>query len=214
MRKLLLSSFLATSCLFGAQALAVEPVAGTNYVVLESPVAVSKKDQIEVVELFWYGCPHCYQLEPTLNPWVEQLPEDVNFVKMPAMFGGAWDVHGQLFYTLQALKVEQKVHDRVFDALHNKKQRLANAKEIASFLEADGIDQDTFNKTWNSFGVKSQMEKARQQAMAYQVQGVPALVINGKYRFDIGMAGGLTETTELADALIAQERQATESEQE
>lgn len=214
MRKLLLSSFLATSCLFGAQALAVEPVAGTNYVVLESPVAVSKKDQIEVVELFWYGCPHCYQLEPTLNPWVEQLPEDVNFVKMPAMFGGAWDVHGQLFYTLQALKVEQKVHDRVFDALHNKKQRLANAKEIASFLEADGIDQDTFYKTWNSFGVKSQMEKARQQAMAYQVQGVPALVINGKYRFDIGMAGGLTETTELADALIAQERQATESEQE
>ena len=213
MRKLLISTLLASSSLFlSAQAMAVEPVAGQNYTVLPSPVAISKKDKIEVVELFWYGCPHCYQLEPTLNPWVEKLPEDVNFVKMPALFGGAWNVHGQLYYTLEALKVDQKVHDAVFDALHNQKQRLANLKEITAFAKQQGLDPEQFEKTWNSFGVKSQLEKARKLAMAYGIQGVPALVVNGKYTFDIGMAGGLNEVTELADVLVEQERQASTKE--
>ena len=207
MRNLIFGAALALSSLFGVAAHA-EPVAGQHYVELKSPVPVSKPGQIEVVELFWYGCPHCYQFEPTLNPWVEQLPEDVNFVRIPALFGGVWDKHGQMFITLESMKVEQKVHDAVFAAIHQDKKKLASPEEMAEFLATQGVDQDAFLKTYKSFAVKGQMEKAKKLAMAYQITGVPVLVVNGKYRFDITSAGGPQQTLEVADHLIAKERAA------
>lgn len=97
MRNLILSAVLASASLFGMTAAHAEDIqVGKQYVELSSPVPVSKPGKIEVVELFWYGCPHCYQFEPTVNAWSEKLPEDVNFVRVPAMFGGLWNVHGQL----------------------------------------------------------------------------------------------------------------------
>ena len=208
MRTLIFTALMALAGLTANTALAQQLVAGQHYSVLASPVATAQPEKIEVVALFWYGCPHCYQLEPTLNEWKKDLPDDVDYVKVPAMFGGVWNLHGQLFYTLQALKVDDPVHDAVFNALHQQNRRLASASEITSFVGTLGIDKDSFEKAWNSFGVKSQMEKAKRQAIAYQISGVPALVVNGKYRFDIGMAGGLRETTQVADLLIAKERTA------
>lgn len=208
MRTLLLGALLAAASLLSVPAQAADYQAGRHYVELNSPVPVSQPGKIEVVELFWYGCPHCYQLEPTINNWKKELPEDVNFVKIPAMFGGIWNLHGQLFYTLQALKADDSVHDAIFKALHEQNRRLASLPEITTFVAGLGIDKADFEKTWNSFGVKSQLEKAKKLAVAYQVSGVPALVVNGKYRFDIGMAGGLQETASVADALIAKERDA------
>ncbi|AYC30940.1 thiol:disulfide interchange protein DsbA/DsbL [Pseudomonas cavernae] len=209
MRNLILSAALVTASLFGLPAQAAEPIeAGKQYVELSSPVPVSKPGQIEVVELFWYGCPHCYQFEPTLNPWVEKLPADVNFVRIPALFGGVWNVHGQLFITLEAMKVEQRVHAAIFEAIHKDGKKLATPEEMAEFLAAQGIDKDAFLKAYNSFGVKSQMEKAKKLAMAYQITGVPVLVVNGKYRFDIGSAGGPEQALDVADQLIAKERAA------
>ena len=115
MRNLILSAVLAGASLLGvAQAETIE--AGKHYVELSSAVAVSKPGKIEVVELFWYGCPHCYHFEPTINPWVAKLPDDVNFVRVPAMFGGVWDLHGQMFIALQTMAVEPKVHAAVFEA--------------------------------------------------------------------------------------------------
>ena len=208
MRTLFFSALLALGSLTANSALADSLVAGQHYAVLANPVATSQADKIEVVELFWYGCPHCYQLEPTISNWKKDLPDDVRFVKIPAMFGGIWNLHGQLFYTLQALKADDSVHDAVFIALHERNRRLASLPEITAFVEDLGIDKDSFTKTWNSFGVKSQLEKAKKLAIAYQISGVPALVVNGKYRFDIGMAGGLQETARVADLLIAKERNA------
>ena len=124
------------------------------------------------------------------------------------MFGGIWNLHGQLFYTLQTMQADPKVHDSIFNALHNSGRKLATTTEIANFVAEQGVDKELFLKTWDSFSVKSKMEKAKQQAIAYQITGVPAMVINGKYRFDIGMAGGLQETVDVADALIEKERQA------
>jgi len=207
MRKLILGAALAISSLF-ALAVQAEPEAGKNYVELASPVPVAKPGQIEVVELFWYGCGHCYQFESTINPWVEQLPEDVNFVRIPALFGGLWNVHGQGFITLQALKVEPAVHAAVFDAIHKQGKKLATAEEMAEYLATQGVDKDAFLKTYNSFGVKSQMEKAKKLAMAYQINGVPVMVVNGKYRFDIGSAGGAKQALQVADYLIDKERAA------
>lgn len=98
MRKLILSAALVAASVFGMTAVqAAEPVAGKEYIELSNPVPVSVPGKIEVVELFWYGCPHCYHFEPTINPWAEKLPKDVNFKRVPAMFGGPWDAHGQMF---------------------------------------------------------------------------------------------------------------------
>lgn len=208
MRNLLMSAVLVGASLLGSTVFAQEAVEGRHYAVLSSPVPVAQPEKIEVVELFWYGCPHCYQLEATINPWSAALPEDVNFVRVPAMFGGIWNLHGQLFYTLENLKVDEAVHSSIFNALHNQGRKLSSMNEITQFVATQGVDKDTFVKTWNSFSVKSQMEKAKKLAVAYQISGVPAVVINGKYRFDIGMAGGLQQTVDVADVLIEKERQA------
>jgi thiol:disulfide interchange protein DsbA len=209
MRNLILSAVLAGASLLGMSAVQADDIeAGKQYVELSSPVPVSVPGKIEVVELLWYGCPHCYQFEPTLNPWAEKLPEDVNFVRIPAMFGGLWNVHGQLFITLESMKVEHSVHKAVFDAIHKEGKKLATPEEMAEFLAGQGVDKDAFLKAYNSFAVKGQMEKAKKLAMAYQITGVPTLVVNGKYRFDISSSGGPEQTLKVAEHLIEKERAA------
>jgi len=208
MRKLIMSAvLLGASLLVGSTVFAQEAIEGRNFVALSSPVPVAQPEKIEVIALFWYGCPHCYQLESTLNPWSATLAEDVNFIRMPAMFGGIWNLHGQLFYTLKTMQADENIHQRIFDTLHNSNRKLSSLNEITDFIVEQGVDKELFTKTWSSFSVKSQMEKAKKQAMAYQISGVPAIVINGKYRFDIGMAGGLQETVDVADVQIEKERQ-------
>lgn len=208
MRNLMFSALLAATALLSPAVQAEGIEAGKQYVELSTPVPVAKPGKIEVVELFWYGCPHCYQFESTLNPWADKLPEDVNFVRVPAMFGRLWDVHGQMFITLEAMKVEHKVHTAVFDAIHKEGKKLATPEEMADFVATQGVDKDAFLKTYNSFGVKGQVEKAKKLAMAYQITGVPVLIVNGKYRFDIGSSGGPEKALDVADHLIAKERAA------
>ncbi|MDY7219379.1 thiol:disulfide interchange protein DsbA/DsbL [Denitrificimonas sp. JX-1] len=208
MRKLLLSAVLVGASLVGPTVYAQAPVEGTNYITLSSPVPTAQPEKVEAAALFWYGCPHCFQLEPTLKQWSATLPEDVNFIRVPAMFGGLWNLHGQLYYTLETLQADPKVHDSIFNAIHNEGRKLSTTTEIANFVASQGVDKEQFLKTWDSFSVKSKMEKAKKQALAYQVSGVPAMVINGKYRFDLGMTGGLQQTVDVADALIEKERQA------
>ncbi|HYQ37694.1 MAG TPA: thiol:disulfide interchange protein DsbA/DsbL [Pseudomonas sp.] len=210
MRNLILSATLAGISLFAATATvhAEDIQAGKQYVELSSPVPVAQPGKIEVVELFWYGCPHCYQLEPTIKPWAEKLPQDVHFVRIPAMFGGLWNAHGQMFLTLEAMGAEAKVHDAIFAAIHREGKKLATPEEMAEFLAGQGVDKDTFLSTYNSFAIKGQVEKAKKLAMAYQITGVPVLVVDGKYRFDLGTAGGPEGAMKVADFLIAKERAA------
>ena len=208
MRNLILCAVMAGASLFGGAVHAAEIEADKQYVELKQPVPVAKPGKIEVVELFWYGCPHCYQFEPTINPWIKKLPDDVNFVRIPALFGGLWNIHGQTFITLESMKVEQQVHDAVFRAIHQDGRKLASLDEIADFLATQGVDRDSFVQTFNSFSVKGQMEKAKKLAMAYQISGVPVMIVNGKYRFDIMSAGGPEQTLQVADYLIDKERSA------
>lgn len=208
MRNLILSATLVTASLFGLSVQAEPIEAGKQYVELSKPVQVAKPGKIEVVELFWYGCPHCYQFESTINPWVEKLPEDVNFVRIPAMFGGLWNLHGQMYITLDAMQVEPKVHTAVFEAIHQQKKKLATPEEMAEFLAGQGVDQAKFLSTYNSFAVKGLVEKAKKLAAAYQISGVPTMVVNGKYRFDISSSGGPQQALQVADQLISKERAA------
>lgn len=210
MRNLILSAALVTASLFGmtAQAADVPLEAGNTYVELTNPVPVSVPGKIEVVELFWYGCPHCYAFEPTINPWAEKLPTDVNFKRIPAMFGGPWDAHGQLFLTLEAMGVEHKVHNAVFNAIQKEGKRLTKPDEMADFVATQGVDKDKFLATFNSFAIQGQIKQAKELAQKYGVQGVPTLIVNGKYRFDLGSTGGPEQTLNVADQLIAKERAA------
>ena len=208
MRNLILSAALVSASLFGmsAQAADVPLEAGKTYIELANAVPVAKPGKIEVVELFWYGCPHCYAFEPVVNPWVEKLPADVNFVRIPAMFGGPWDAHGQLFLTLEAMGVEHKVHNAVFNAIQKEGKRLDKPDEMAEFLATQGVDKDKFLSTFNSFAIKGQITKAKELAKKYEISGVPTMIVNGKYRFDLGTSGGPEQTLNVADQLIAKER--------
>jgi thiol:disulfide interchange protein DsbA len=209
MRNLILSAVLVTASLFGMTAQAAEPIeAGKQYVELSSAVPVSEPGKIEVVEMFWYGCPHCYAFEPTINPWAEKLPADVHFVRIPAMFGGPWDAHGQLFLTLQSMGVENKVHSAVFNAIQKEHKKLTTPDEMAEFVATQGVDKDKFLATFNSFAIKGQIVAAKELAKKYEITGVPTLIVNGKYRFDLGSAGGPEQTLQVADQLIAKERAA------
>ncbi|TBW08835.1 thiol:disulfide interchange protein DsbA/DsbL [Azotobacter chroococcum subsp. isscasi] len=213
MRKLILGAVLASASLFAltAQAESLAPAdikAGKQYVELPTHVPVAQPGKIEVVELFWYGCPHCYQFEPSINAWASKLPEDVSFRRVPALFGGLWNVHGQLFITLESMNVEPKVHAAIFEAIHKDGKKLATPEEMAELLAAQGVDKDAFLKAYGSFNVKAQMEKAKKLAIAYQISGVPVMIVNGKYRFDLGSAGGPQNTLQVADYLIDQERTA------
>jgi thiol:disulfide interchange protein DsbA len=212
MRNLILSAVLASASLFTAAAQAADaPMtleAGKQYVELSTPVPVSTPGKIEVVELFWYGCPHCFHFEPTINPWIEKLPADVSFIRIPAMFGGVWDIHGQAFITLETMQVEHKVHQAMFEAIQKDGKKLASPEELADFLATQGIDKAAFLNTYNSFGVKGKVANAKRLAMSYQISGVPSMIVNGKYRFDIGSSGGPEQTLQVADQLIAKERAA------
>lgn len=211
MRNLIISAALVAASLFGIGAQANAEESKAPYVELSNPVPVAVPGKIEVVELFWYGCPHCYAFEPVINPWVDKLPSDVNFVRIPAMFGGPWDAHGQMFLALEAMGVEHRVHAAVFNAIQKEHKRLIDEKEMAEFLTTQGVDADKFLATFNSFAVKGQITKAKELAKKYEITGVPTMIVNGKYRFDIGSAGGADQALQLADKLIAKERATTKA---
>ncbi|MBA1231368.1 thiol:disulfide interchange protein DsbA/DsbL [Pseudomonas viridiflava] len=212
MRNLIISAALVAASLFGMSAQAAEPIqAGKQYVELSSAVPVAQPGKIEVVELFWYGCPHCYAFEPTINPWVEKLPSDVNFIRIPAMFGGPWDAHGQLFITLDMMGVEHKVHAAVFDAIQKGGKRLTDKNDMADFVATQGVNKDEFLKTFDSFAVKGKIAQYKELAKKYEVTGVPTMIVNGKYRFDLGTSGGPEATLQVADQLIAKERAANQA---
>ena len=210
MRNLILSAALVSATLFGmtAHAADVPLEAGKTYIELSDAVPVAVPGKIEVVELFWYGCPHCYAFEPVVNPWAEKLPSDVNFVRLPAMFGGPWDAHGQMFLTLEAMGVEHKVHAAVFNAIQKEGKRLTDKKDMADFLATQGVDKAKFLQTFDSFAIKGQIVKAKELAKKYEISGVPTMVVDGKYRFDLGTAGGPEQALNVADQLIAKERAA------
>ena len=210
MRNLILSAALVSASLFGmtAQAADVPLEAGKTYIELSNAVPVAVPGKIEVVELFWYGCPHCYAFEPVVNPWAEKLPSDVNFVRLPAMFGGPWDAHGQMFLTLEAMGVEHKVHAAVFNAIQKEGKRLTDKDEMADFLATQGVEKAKFLQTFDSFAIKGKIAKAKDLAKKYEISGVPTMIVDGKYRFDLGTAGGPEQALNVADQLIAKERAA------
>jgi thiol:disulfide interchange protein DsbA len=185
---------------------------GVNYTPLvpAQPTQVAP-GKVEVTEVFWYGCPHCFALEPYLESWLENKPEYIEFVRVPVMWGPAHRLHARLFYVLQALG-RKDLHEKVFNTIHQQGQTLIGTDEPSSkklmldFAVANGIKADDFNKAWDSFGVNSNLQRAEQLTQRYHVDGVPLIVINGKYTTDVSKAGGPSQLLKLIDDLAASEK--------
>ena len=197
--------------IFGAAALA-EPTEGDQYQRVEPPVATETGDQVEVLELFWYGCPHCYHLEPAITPWVASLPEGVVFRRMPAVFGNPlWALHARAFYTAEALGVLDQLHEPLFETINKYKNPLKDEAAIGQLFAQHGVDPAKFRSTFNSFFVDTKVRRAKALSKDYGISGVPALVINGEYRTAGSAAGGQEEMLQVADYLIARELDASRS---
>lgn len=188
-------------------AIAAEYVAGKHYQVLEPQVRTSNPAKIEVTELFWYGCGHCFIFEPLLAKWHETLADDVLLVRSPAIWHPTMELHARAYYTARALGVEDKVHRALFEAMNVKQDKLATEAAIGKVFAAHGVDPEAFTKTFNSFGVASAVRQADARQRSYQTTGTPELVVEGKYRITARMAGGHQGMLEVADHLIALERE-------
>ncbi|MFG6176156.1 thiol:disulfide interchange protein DsbA/DsbL [Halomonas sp. THAF12] len=182
---------------------AADLVAGQHYSVLDEPVKTQVADgKIEVTEAFWYGCPHCYAMEDTLNAWVAELPEDVVFQRMPATMGGAWNRHATAFYAARELGIQQDLHADFFDAIHEQGAQLTEDKDIAAFFSEYGVSEQEALDALGSFGVKSQVNQAHARMRNMQLMGVPALIVDGRYVVTPSSAGSLDNMPKIAGALV------------
>jgi thiol:disulfide interchange protein DsbA len=179
MRKLIaFFAFLVLPLAVGAQQAGQQPF---QYTELNPPVPVETKGKVEVVEFFWYGCIHCYNLEPQLEGWIKKLPPDVEFRRIPAVFNERWAHDAAIFYTLEALGQLDRLHKPLFDAIHKDRLRTDNAAALAEWLQRQKVDPKKFNDTLRSFGVQSKTRRAAQQTVAYKIDGTPAMAVHGRY---------------------------------
>ena len=201
MKKLLVLLFLV----FGSTGLmAADFKEGTHYKAL-TPQATDSGDKIEVLEFFWYGCPHCYSFEPYVRSWKKSKPANVEFKRVPAMFRPEWEIQARAYYALSNMNVIEDIHGKIFDAVHKDKKRLNTLEEIADFVAKNGVDKQRFKNEYNSFVVDGMVRKAKKKQKAYKVQGVPTVIVNGKYTTGGSMAGSYDNLIKVMDHLIQKE---------
>lgn len=180
------------------------PEEGVDYIKLDKPVATeASKGKIEVVEFFWYHCPHCNHFEPALEAWLKKLPKDVAFKRVPVAFRPSFVPDQHLFYTLEAMGLLEKLHKLVFAAIHAEKLNLDSREQIIEWVAKQGIDKAKFVAIYDGFAVGSKATRATQLQQAYNVSGVPALGIAGQFYTDGSTAQSMTRALQVTDYLIA-----------
>ena len=190
-----------------AQAQARRPEAGTDYLVLDKRAAVeAPAGKVEVVEFFWYSCPHCNGFEPALDAWIKRLPKDVAVRRVPVAFRDENVPQQRLFYALEAMGLVEKLHAKVFAAIHVEKQTLAKPELIADWVAKQGVDKAKFLEQFNSFSVSAKASRAVQLQNAYKVEGVPALGIAGRFYTDGTLSKSMERGLQITDFLVAEIR--------
>jgi thiol:disulfide interchange protein DsbA len=215
-RSTLTASVSAMALPVWAQAPAAKPVAGPpiklsegkDYNRLDHPQANDVgAGKIEVIEFFWYSCPHCNAFEPTLANWVKNAPKDLVVRRIPVAFNDSFAPQQRLFFTLEALNLLDTLHAKVFQAVHVDKQPLNTDASIQAWAEKQGVDKTKFAETYKSFGMASKLRRAVQLQNDFKVEGVPALGIAGRFYTDGSMAGSMERALQVTEALLAQVRQ-------
>jgi len=157
------------------------PREGADYTVLNNPQPTDSPGKIEVLDFFWYGCPHCYAFLPDLEAWRKRQPADVAFKHVPVAFDTAREAHSKIFFTLQLLNRVDEMHVKVFDAFHQRHLRLLDRDEIADFMASNGIARDKWLATYDSFSVAGAVSRARLMVQAYAIDGTPTIAIDGRF---------------------------------
>lgn len=199
---------LVVPALLASTALAEGYTEGKQYQVLANPQPTGSGDKIEVVELFWYGCPHCYRLEPYIEKWRATTPDDVEFVQMPAIIGPPWELLAKAFYTAEFLGVADKLHPALFEAIHKDHKKLNDEAAVQALFVAQGVSEADFRNTFNSFAVSVKINNARLMTKRYAISGVPTIIVNGKFSTSGSLAGSNENIIKVVDYLVNQERQA------
>ncbi len=201
MKKLVVLMFLLVN---SALLQAADYSEGTHYKKLP-PQQTSSADKVEVLEFFWYGCPHCYSFEPYLNEWKKTKPANVEFIRVPAIFRPDWEVQARAYYALSNMGVIDDIHEKIFAAIHKDKKRLDKKELIVSFIEKNGVDKKKFLEEYSSFAVDGMVRKAKKKVKGYQLKGVPSVAVNGKYLTSGSMAGSYDNMIKIMSHLIAKE---------
>ena len=204
MKKFLLSGVATAIFACSGTAMAADFVAGKDYTVLANPGKVEVPGKIEVREFFWYGCPHCFILEPHMQTWLKNLPKDVNFVRTPAAMNPVWEQNARGYYVSEALGIRKKTHLPLFHAIHAGGQQIFDQASQAKFFVKYGVPEAKFNSMYNSFPITSKVAQAKKLAQQYQLAGVPAVVVNGKYV----VQGQDAKVTQVVNSLVEKERKA------
>jgi protein dithiol oxidoreductase (disulfide-forming) len=208
-------SFGAAAALAGLQATPLlaqgkPPEEGLDYVRLDKPAPTeAAKGKVEVVEFFWYGCPHCNAFEPQLEAWLAKLPKDVHFRRSPAAFRPEWVPQQHLYFTLLSLGLVEQLHKKIFYAIHVEKLNLDTKDQIMAWIPKQaikGLDMAKFTQTFDSFATASKVTQATQLQQSYRIDGVPALGVAGQFLTDGGKAQGMVRALSIVDALVNGQR--------
>lgn len=180
---------------------------GTHYKKLSTPVRTDSDSRVEVAEVFWYGCPHCYSFKPLAESWEAGAPDYVDYVRIPAALGRSWEPHARAFYALEAMDSLDKVHDALFKALAGERRPLNDGESLADFVASHGVDHDEFLANFNSFGVNARMQQAQSKIRGARITGTPSMLVNGKYTVSASMAGSLEAMLEVVEYLVEKEHE-------
>jgi thiol:disulfide interchange protein DsbA len=178
---------------------------GIDYRAVPEPARAEAGEGVEVLELFWYGCPHCYHLEPQLERWLAGKPDGVTFRRLPAVTSPRWVPHAKAFFAAQQLGVLDQLHEPLFKALHDQRRKVFTDEQIIAFAAEQGIDEEAFRAAYDSFPVDMQVRKAADLARRYGVDGVPSIVVNGKYVTSATQTGSNARMFRVIDYLVAEE---------
>lgn len=204
-RRIFLTGLLSLTCAGAIAAPAATFREGADYKLLAPPLPTQADGKVEVLELFWYRCPHCYELQPVLESWQKRTGKTIVYRRMPAVLGSNWAIHARAYYTAEALDVLERMHRPVFDALHAEQRNIGDEASLAAFFAEHGVDAARFRQVFNSFGVDSKVRAAADTTRRLRLSGVPAVVVNGRYLTSPAIAGGAPRMTEVLDFLIGQE---------
>ena len=186
---------------------AFKPVEGKDYLSLDKRVPTDVgTGKIEVLEFFWYSCPHCHSFEPQFAAWVKAAPKDIVVQRVPVRFRDDFEAQQRAYYVFESLNMVDAMHGKLFHAIHTERQQLNNAQALAAWANKNGLPEKKFLDTFNSFGVATKARRATQLQDAFKVQGVPALGIAGRFYTDGGLAQTMDRALQVADYLIGEVR--------
>lgn len=201
-----LATFAAALLSFSVFAASEEAFVGHDYAALRNPQPVATGKKIEVLEFFWYRCPHCFQLEPSLSAWLKTLPKDAQVRRVPAVFREDWAPAAKIYYSLEQMGLSDRLHHKVFDAYNVENLNLNDTAVLGTWIAKQGVDRKKFEAIYNSFSTQSKVTQGARLASIYAINGVPTFVIDGKYLSTPGMTAGETRLFDVLDQLIVKAR--------